>query len=283
VTRTYQQRPFRLRDHLGRLFHSVAQMQIDPGVSLDELERATVETLQRNLPTEAADVDWNITHNVSRGPVSTFARAFAPAECRSTVIISSYPLIDKMAGLAQAYEAGFDLVVPAQRAIPHELVDASIKHRSRWHYQRANFQAQERLAGSVAVLVDPDGYLTEGTSANIFLVRDGELETPEPRNLLPGITRQVVLELAGKLGVTCREANLTPDDALAADEILLTSTSIGVIHARTFEGQLINRGQIGPLSAQLRDALEAEVGLDFAAQARSYALKLAETPATTHR
>ena len=63
-----------------------------------------------------------------------------------------------------------------------------------------------------------------------------------------------------------------------------TSTSIGVIHARTFEGQLINRGQIGPLSAQLRDALEAEVGLDFAAQARSYGRsKLAETPATVRR
>src|ERR1700677_2460501 len=87
VTRTYQQRPFRLRDHLGRLFHSLAQMQIDPGVSLDELEHATAETLQRNLPTEAADVDWNITHNVSRGPVSTFTRAFTPAERRPTVII----------------------------------------------------------------------------------------------------------------------------------------------------------------------------------------------------
>ncbi len=283
VTRTYQQRPFRLRDHLGRLFHSLEKMHVDPGLSLDEMERATTQTLERNLPTEAADVDWNITHNVSRGPVSTFARAFAPSERRSTVIISSYPLVDKMAGLAQAYETGMDLVVPAQRAIPHELVDASIKHRSRWHYQLANLQAQERLAGSAAVLVDPDGYLTEGTSANVFLVRDGELETPEPRNLLPGITRQVVLELAAKLGVTCRETNLTPDDALAADEIFLTSTSIGVIHARSFEGQLINRGQIGPLSTRLRDALEREVGLDFAAQARSYAIKLAETPATAHR
>ena len=127
------------------------------------------------MPTEAADVDWNITHNI-RGPVSTFERAFAPAGRRPTVLISTYPLIHKMAALAPAYETGYHLVVPAQRAIPTELVDASIKHRSRWHYQRANLQAHERQPGSVAVLIDPDGYLTEGTSANIFLVRDGELE-----------------------------------------------------------------------------------------------------------
>lgn len=271
VTRTFHQKPYRLGDHLDRLFYSLAALRIEPGLTRDELLHLTEETLARNLTTENADVDWNIIHNVSRGPAGGFLSAFEPDELRPTVLISCFPLLTKLAALAGAYERGFNLVVPRQRSLPHELLDARIKCRSRWHYQLANFQAQDRLAGAAAILVDPAGYLTEGTSTNIFLVRDGTLETPEPRNLLPGITREVVIELAERAGLTCRETDLTPDDALTADEIFVTSTSIGVIHARSFAGQLIHRGLAGEVTTRIRQSLEAEVGIDFAAQARAYA------------
>ena len=271
VTRTYHGRPFRLRDHLDRLFHSLAGMQIDAGLSIDELEKQTLETLERNLPTEAQDVDWNIIHNVSRGPAAGFWQAFSPDELRPTVIISCFPIVARMAALASAYSDGVDLVVPAQRAMPHELLDTSIKNRNRWHFQLANLQAAKIARGALAALVDPDGYLTECTSANLFLVRDGVVATPDRRNLLPGITRQVVLELAEGLALPIAETNLTPADAIAADEVFITSTSIGVLHARSFAGQSIHGGRLGPITSQLRAALEKEVGLDFAAQAQTYA------------
>jgi branched-chain amino acid aminotransferase len=283
VTRTYHQRPFRLREHLERLFHSLSQMRIDPQVDIETLERLTEETLARNVPNEPADVDWNIIHHVSRGPVPGFQAAFTPEQLRPTLIISCFPLVTKLAALANVYETGLDLVVPPQRALPHELLDASIKNRSRWHYQLANLQAQEISPGAAAVLIDPDGFLTEGTSANLFLVRNGKLETPAPRNLLPGITRGVVLELAARLGIPAAETDLTPADALTADEIFLTSTSIGVVHGRSFDGRQIGDGLAGPITRQLRAALDQEVGLDFAGQARSYAAKLAAGPAKSHR
>src|SRR5690606_19464027 len=110
-------------------------------------------------------------------------------------------------------------------SLPHGLLDASIKCRSRVHYQLANLQAQAKLAGSTAVLLDPDGYVTEGTSGNVFFVAGGELLTPTTRNILPGITRAVVLDLARRLGVAVREADVTPDQAAAADEAFVTSTS----------------------------------------------------------
>ena len=271
VTRTFAHRPFRLRQHLERLWHSLEVLRIDPGVSLDELEGLTHETLARNLPNEAADVEWNIIHNISRGPASGFLEAFSTEERRPTLAISCFPLTQKLAALAPAYESGIDLVVPAQRAVPHDLVDTSIKTRSRWSFQLANFQAHDRCAGSTAVLVTPDGYITEGTSANLFVVRHGELQTPTLRDILPGVTRAMVLELAARLGVPHREMDLTPDDALAADELLVCSTSIGILHARTFQGLRIAAGSAGPLTLQLRQALNEEVGLDFAAQARQYA------------
>jgi branched-chain amino acid aminotransferase len=275
VTRTFHRQPFLLREHLGRLFHSLAAMRIDPLLTVDELEQITHDTLAHNLPSESEQVDWNIIHNVSRGPAAGFHDAFSADELRSSVLVSCYPLVRKMAALATAYDTGLDLVTVAQHALPHELLDSSIKNRSRWHYQLANLQAREQASGSWAVLFDPDGYLTESTSANVFLVYDGVLLTPEPRNLLPGITRGLVLALAPKLRVACRETNLTADDIARADELFLTSTSVGLIHARSFAGRPVGDGRIGPLTRRVREAFERQVGLDFAAQARAYALKAA--------
>lgn len=274
VTRTCRHEPFRLREHLRRLYNSLKAIRTDPGLTLAELEAITLETLGRNLPTEDADVDWSIIHNVSRGPAAAFRHAFEAEQFRPTVIVSCYPLMWKMARLAASYDEGIDLVVPHQRALPTDLVHAKIKTRSRLHYQLANFEAEEKCPGATAVLIDPDGYLTEGTSGNFFLVKDGRLQTPEPRNLLPGVTRSLVLALADRLGIPRNETNLTIEDGQAADEVFITSTSIGILHGRSFEGRVIGRGRLGPITCQLRTAFFDEVGLDFAAQARGYAARL---------
>lgn len=271
VTRTVGQKPFRLDDHLRRLAHTLAALRIDTGISTERWQEITLDTLARNLATEAENVDWNIIHNVSRGPAGAFAEAFAPDELRPTVIISCYPLVAKLAALASCYREGIDLVVPAQQSLPGELLDDALKTRSRLHYQLANLQAAEIRAGAWALLVDPAGHLTEGTSGNVFVVRDGELLTPKAENLLPGITRQLVIDLAEKLKQPWREADLTVADAAAADEIFMTSTSIGILHARSFAGKNVRDGQIGPIAARMRAGLAEFMGVDFAAQAAEYA------------
>ena len=274
VTRTIHGRPFRLAEHLGRLWSSMAALSIDPPATLRELETVTLDVLARNVATEPPDVDWNIVHDVSRGPSSAFRGAFTAEEFRPTVIVACYPLVEKMAALAPAYTAGIDLVVPEQRSLPHTVLSAGIKCRSRVHYQLANLQAHAKLPGSTAVLVDPDGFLTEGTSGNVFFVRGGALFTPTVRNILPGITREVVLALARRDGVAVHEVDLTLVDAEQADEAFITSTSIGILHARTFQRRTLGNGALGPVTRRLREALFTEVGLDFAAQAAGYAARL---------
>jgi branched-chain amino acid aminotransferase len=123
------------------------------------------------------------------------------------------------------------------------------------------------------VLIDPDGYLTEGTSGNVFFVHDGKLYTPTSRNILPGVTRGIVLDLARRLGIETREADLTPAFASQAQEIFVTSTSIGIIPACSFECVGIPHDVPGPVTRRLTEALAAEVGLDFAAQANLYAAR----------
>lgn len=274
VTRTCRQRPYRLNEHLERLFHSLRVLRIDPGLSIGELARITEETLARNLPTQPADVDWNIIHNVSRGPAGAFLEAFSPEQCRPTVVVSCFPLEPKMAALATAYCRGIDLVVPAQRAVPSWLCDTTIKTRSRASYQLANFQAQDHLAGAWAVLVDPDGFLTEGTSGNVFLVRDRVLETPHSRNVLLGVTRGVILRLAQRLGIAHQEHDLTPADAATASEMFVSSTSIGILPVRSFQGSRLGEDLPGPVTARLQAALWEELGLNLAQQAEQYARRL---------
>lgn len=271
VTRTIHGRPFRLRQHLDRLAHTLSVLRIALPISFDELEQATLDTLAANLPSEMNDVDWNIIHNISRGPARGFAEAVAPADRRVTVIVSCVPLVRRLASLAAPFETGVDLIVPSQPAIPGQFIDPTIKTRSRWPFQLAQLEAEEMLPGSTAVLVDPQGYITEATSANVFVVRGGALFTAPEHKVLSGITRGLVIELANELGVAVHETDVTVDDALGADELFITSTSVGILHARSFNRLTIADGRRGPIAARLCQALEQAVGLNFAAQARLYA------------
>jgi branched-chain amino acid aminotransferase len=175
--------------------------------------------------------------------------------------------------MASAYVGGIHLVIPVQRSIPGGLLETGIKCRSRVHYQLANLQANLKRYRSTAILLDPDGYLTEGTSGNVFFVRDGALYTPTARNILPGVTRGIVLDLAGRMGIETHEADLTPAFASTAQEIFVTSTSIGIVPAASFECVVIPHEIPGPVTKRLQQALYAEVGLDFAAQAAAYAAR----------
>ncbi len=279
ATRTFHHRPFRLRQHLQRLVGTLERLRIDPRLSVDELEQVTLETLQKNLPTEDPDVDWLIFHNISRGPTGVFASVYPPERQRPTVIVGCFPIVQRLTSVAEKYSIGLDLVVPRQPAIPPNLLPTHIKTRGRLHYKLADLEVQEEHPGKQAVLIDPSGQITEGTNNNIFLVKDGLLRTPPHEVVLSGVTRSVILELAKRLHIPTEETRLEISDALGADEVFVTSTSIGLLHARSFNGQTIGQGLLGPVSRQLRVELDREVGLSFEKQAQDYSLKMAQQTA----
>jgi branched-chain amino acid aminotransferase len=272
MTRTYRHKTFRLRDHIHRLYAALKLMEIDCGLSMDEMEEVTEETVRRNTPTEADDVDWQIMHDVSRGPLPAYRVAFSE-EIRPTISINCWPLMTHTGRFASNYETGVNLVVPSQQAVPAHLLDPKAKTRSRLHYQLANLQGG-RLGNAWPVMLDPDGFLAEGTGWNIFLVRDGVLYTPEPRNILLGVSRRTTIELANKLGIKVCETNMGRWDALQADEMFCTATTFSIVHACSFEGQPIGDGQPGPVFERLINAWKDFVGLDFVAQAQEYATRL---------
>ena len=134
-----------------------------------------------------------------------------------------------------------------------------------------------------ALLLDPDGFVSEGTGANFFIVSNGELWTPEPRNILRGITRAHTMELAEKLGIVVREKNIELYDVIQADEAFYTSTPACIYPCTKINGIAIGSGKIGPMTQKLLDAWSEDVGVDIVEQTTRYAArtKASATAGTT--
>ena len=267
VTRTFNGKPFRLRDHMERLYTGLKLLEINCGMTMEQMETATQESIEANRPCFPGGLDYEINHDVSSGPPrGLFAAAVAEAG-RPTVFIHLCPL----RAVAPLYDTGVHAVVPPQHSIPARLLDPKAKVRGRVHFLVAGLQARKIDPKAWALLTDEDGFITEGTGANFFLVKDGALFTPEPRNILRGITRKAVMELAAQMGLPCHERNLEPYDVLIADEAFFTTTPYNIVPMTRFEGHAIGNGAPGPLTKRLISAWSEMVGLDVIAQAKQYA------------
>jgi branched-chain amino acid aminotransferase len=269
MTRTYNHKPFRLRHHLERLYAGIKTLEIDCGLTIDEMEEATLKTLEVNNPAFPEGLDIQIMHDVSRGPLGIYKSVF-PEGIKPTVTINCWPLTYHLAGIADLYDTGVHAVTTVQRSVPSRLIDPKIKNRSRIFYQTAHMQAQRVEKGAYAVLTDEDGFLTEGTGSNIFLVKGDELFTPEGRNILRGVTRGAVMDVAAELGIPCHERNVEPYDVVTADEMFFTSTSMAVLPATRFNGLPVGDGTVGPMVRSLLDGFSEMVGVDIVAQAKQY-------------
>ena len=118
-----------------------------------------------------------------------------------------------------------------------------------------------------AILLDTNGNLSEGLGSNIFLISNGVVTTPQERYVLPGISRQTVMELAEELGLALLEKDLDLFDAYNADEAFLSSTSLCICPVQSINGRRFSHSSVpGPLTKALSDAYTKSVGFDFVQQ-----------------
>jgi len=266
VTRTFEHVPFLLREHLERLYLGLKILEIDCGMTIDEMEEITLEAVRLNSDCIPPEIDFQITHNVSRGPLGLYSSIF-PEGIQPTVSINCWPLTFHYANLATFYHNGVHCFVACQRNVPSQYIDPKIKNRSRIHYQAANLEAARIGKDAFAVLLDERGYLTEGTGSNIFIVKSGCLLTPKAHNILRGVSRHYVVELAEKLEIPCLEGDIEPYDMAGADEAFLTSTPFCMLPVIRFEHKPIGDGKVGKITRKILDTWSAEVGVDIVQQA----------------
>ncbi len=117
------------------------------------------------------------------------------------------------------------------------------------------------------MLLDENGNLCEGVGSNIFVVRDERIYTPREKYVLPGVSRRTAMELGIKLGLAVEERDLDVYDAVTADEVFLTSTSLCVCPVRSVNAHVIGDGRVpGPVTRRITQAYIEHVGTDFVAQ-----------------
>ena len=204
-TRTFMHKPFKLEQHIQRLYKSLKVTRIDPGCGPDEMRRITEEVVDANLPEYAGHEDLWIVHNISRG-VSMPGPDPTVQAGGATVMIHTLPL--DLRGWAKFYTEGCHAVTSMSRIIPSQSLDARIKNRSRMAYTLAEMEVKLVDREAQGVILDVDGRVAENKGGNIFTVTNGVLRTPSEHNSLAGISRETVLELAESQKIPNQQVDL---------------------------------------------------------------------------
>jgi branched-chain amino acid aminotransferase len=270
MTRSFDKKQFKLREHLERLYTSMKYIRIPIPMSIEEMEQAVYDTIEVNKQFFADDDEHRIMINVTRGLMPIYENRVG-IEAGVNVIISNYPLRWTIETLGHLYDTGINLVEVPQRAIPAQLLEPKIKNRSRIHYQMANIQAsQHKGKDNWALLLDPDGFVAEGPGDNIFIVKDGVVITPEGRNILRGVSRQYIFELCDQLGIPWVEKNIEIYDVMTSDESFVTATPFCILPAMRLNGQDIGDGKYGSITRLLLETWSKNVGINIEEQIKYY-------------
>jgi branched-chain amino acid aminotransferase len=181
------------------------------------------------------------------------------------VIVECVPL--PLRERAKHFRDGIEIVTPSLRRTPPDSLSPRAKMHQYLNLVLADREVKAQNPEAWAVLLDVNGNLAEGQGSNIFLVRDGGLLTPRERYVLPGVSRQAVIDLAARLGILFAEKDLDLYDAYTADECFLTSTSLCICGVRTLNGRSFGAAEVpGPVTQRLTEAYKDMVGCDFVAQ-----------------
>ncbi|MDB6022748.1 MAG: branched chain amino acid aminotransferase apoenzyme [Pedosphaera sp.] len=239
--RAYNGRVFKLKEHIDRLFCSAKAILLNIPISHAAMMKAVVDTCRQNKIH-----DGYVRLLVTRGVGSL---GLNPHSCKrpSVIVIADkiqlYP--------EEMYRRGLDIItVPTTRNL-HSALNPAIKSLNYLNNIMAKIEA---INGGCeeAVMLNSEGFVSECTGDNIFIVKRGQLSTPPlSAGALYGITRETVMELGKKAGLTVAEPNLTRYDLFNADECFLTGTGAELIPVVKIDGRIIGTGKPGPVTKSL--------------------------------
>lgn len=277
MTRSFNKKQFKLREHLERLYAGIKILRIPIKYTIEEMEELCLKTVEKNDPVFTKTDEHRLMINVSRGPLGIYAPVFG-GKIGPTVVIADFPLKWTVVGMGSLFDTGINAVITSQRAIPGNLLDPKIKNRSRIHYQMANIEASLfKGDNNWALLLDTDGFIAEGTGDNFFIVKDNVIITPEGRNVLRGISRTYVFELARELKIKCIERNIETYDVYTADEAFMTGTPFSILPVTSLNNLPVGSKITRPVTKMLIDKWGKNVGVDIIEQIKSFNREVSET------
>ncbi|HSL33257.1 MAG TPA: aminotransferase class IV [Candidatus Limnocylindrales bacterium] len=248
-------RPIEIAAHAARLRRSADGLLIPLPADVEARLAAGIAAVLAADGLAGPDDDASVRITVSRG-VYRGRGLLPPTEHPpATIVIQAWPVPPTPAG---HLENGLHLIASSVRRDPENPL-AALKTTSRADYVFARIEARE-AGGDDALFLTIDGFLSEATSANVFLVRGTELATPALAcAILPGTTRDWILRWAASAGLTATEGWLTTRDLREADEAFLSSSVAGILPVTSFDGDPIGDGRPGPWTLRARADREAFV------------------------
>lgn len=245
--RAYNGQMFELDAHVKRLFDSAQALRLTIPMSPDQIKDAIRSTLAEN-----GIVDGYIRALVTRG-VGTLGVSPASTANPSVIIIADQiePYSPEM------YRTGITCIIASVVRNHPNALSPRIKSLNYLNNILAKIECIDAGVPE-AIMLNPQGLVTEATVDNLFIVRDGRLQTPPvSAGILEGITRDVIMRLAREQSIPLEETNLTRFDLYIADECLLTGTAAEVIPVTRIDGRRIGSGKPGPITGKLMDAFHA--------------------------
>jgi branched-chain amino acid aminotransferase len=266
MTRTFGQRPFRLDDHLDRLFRALRITRMDIHLSKADLADLSLRLLDHNIRLVDAAAELGLVHFVTAGEYGLYAWGCPPRR-EPTVCVHTFPL--PFSEWRPLRKHGVRLIASSIRQVPPLCWDAGMKCRSRMHYYLAQREVRDRDPDAWALLLDMSGNVTETNSGNFLMVENGVIVSPPADYTLPGISRAMVRELAEELRIPFMERDISLAQARRADEALLSGTSYCLLPVAKIDEIPLGDGRPGPVYRQLLDAWSRRVGVDIEKQGES--------------
>jgi branched-chain amino acid aminotransferase len=246
-------RPTELPEHVARLRRSAEGLAIPLPDGLDGALAEAVGDLLAAEGLAGADADASVRITVTRG--AFFGRGLLPPAEHppATIVVQAWPVMPVPPG---HLSDGLHLVASAVRRDPENPL-AALKTISRADFVHARIEAREAGADD-ALFLTTDGFLSEATSANVFVVADGRLATPSLAcAILPGTTRDWILRWGASVGLEVAEDWLTTRHLLDAEEAFLSSSVAGILPVTRFAGEAIGDGRPGDWTLRARADREA--------------------------
>lgn len=263
VVRTYCGRPFELPAHLARLAHSAERIGLAPKWDAGRIGREIERTLAAARGGDVADPEaapWNAGERYIRTVMTRGAGEIGldPALAVDPVALV---IVQPLRGPpARAYAEGVGAAIVGVRRPSRRAVDPSAKTGAHLAHVLALKEAREAGAHE-ALLLDEGGFVTEGSSSNVFAVAGGCVRTPPlAAAILEGVTRGVVLRIARETGVPVMEEPLRPEDLESADEVFITSTIREIVPVARLGARPVGSGRPGPVTQRLHGEFRRRAG-----------------------
>ncbi len=240
---------FRLHEHTERLFDSAHILGMEMPFTREQVSAAQREVFAAN------DLDEGYLRPMAF--LGSEAMGLRAQGLTVHLSIACWPWPDYMD--ADARDKG--IKVRTSSYTRHHVNITMCKAKSNGNYTNSILALHEALASGCdeALLLDTEGYVAEGSGENIFIVKNGELHTPELTSCLAGITRDTVFALAHEQGLQIKERRITRDEVYIADEAFFTGTAAEVLPIASLDDRVIGSGGRGPITERLQSTYFAQV------------------------